>query len=81
MVVMSDVIEKEKLQNSKIDNCYRFGAYMYTCGMILLKNGKNLLAKQYLTKSESFWKPILSKEDPALNSLYSLIKACETKKY
>lgn len=72
MTAMTDVILKEKLQNSNLNNFYRYGVYFYTCGMILLKN-KNNLAKEHLNKAYTLWKDLLSPSDPTLASLNSLI--------
>jgi len=79
MIAMTDVVSKEKLQTTSIDNYYRYGVYFYTTGIVLLKNLKHAIAKQYFSKAEVMWKDILYNGDPALNSLYSMIKICDKK--
>ncbi len=79
MTAMTDVILKEKLNKSLMHQFYRYGVYFYTTGTILLKNGKHNPAKDYLNKANSLWKDILNPSDPALNSLYSLLKICNKK--
>ncbi len=76
---MTDVIVNEKMNNTSIDNYYRYGVYFYTLGMILLKNNKNTSAKANLHKAEVMWKDILNPNDPSLSSLYSLLKICDKK--
>jgi hypothetical protein len=81
MTAMTDVVSKEKMNDKQtnLDNYYRYGVYFYTTGSILLKNGKNSLAKNFLKKAQALWKDIVNPNDPGLNSVRNLIKACEKK--
>jgi hypothetical protein len=76
---MTDVVSKEKMNNTNIDNYYRYGVYFYTTGSILLKNSKNSTAKEFLKKAQSLWKDIVNPNDPGLTSIRNLIKACDRK--
>ena len=80
MTCMSDVILKEKLQSSSADMFYRYGAYFYSTGLVLLKNNKNILAKEYLNKALMIWRDILLKSDPVFVSIQNLLKICEKSK-
>jgi hypothetical protein len=73
MLAMTEVILKEKLNKCDIDNYYRYGVYFYTTGIILLKNNKQSVAKEYLMKADTLWKDILNPTDPGLDSIKCLI--------
>jgi tetratricopeptide (TPR) repeat protein len=77
MTAMTEVILKEKLDNTPVDNFYRYGVYFYTTGMLLLKNGKNSSAREYLNNALVMWKDIVSSDDPAIKSLQAMIKICD----
>lgn len=79
MLSVIGVLNKEKLRNSEVDCYYRYGVYFYTTGIIMLKQIKKDEAKEFFKKAEVLWKDILNQGDPALNSLFSLIKVCGKK--
>jgi hypothetical protein len=79
MLAMTEVVLKDKMTNSKIDNYYRYGVYFYTAGTILLRNNKNTVAKEYLKRAQTLWKDILNPTDPGLTSISNLLKICDKK--
>jgi tetratricopeptide (TPR) repeat protein len=88
MMAMTDVVTKEKLRvnteknenfKASIDNYYRYGVYFYTAGVLLLKNNRNFLAKEYLNKANVMWKDIVNPNDPGLTSIKNMLKICDRK--
>lgn len=79
LLSMTDVVTKEKINNCAIEMYYRYGAYFYMTGIVLIKLMKKDLAKTYLNEAEAMWKDILNQSDPALSSLRNLIKICDKK--
>jgi hypothetical protein len=86
MLAMTDVVQKEKLNNfnnnsrsNGVDNYYRYGVYFYTAGVILLKNNRNSIAKEFLSKANVMWKDIINPNDPGLSSIKTMLKICDKK--
>ena len=53
--------------------------YFYTAGVILLKNNRMYVAKEYLDKANVMWKDIVNPNDPGLSSIKALLKTCDKK--
>jgi tetratricopeptide (TPR) repeat protein len=80
MSSMSDVILKEKLHTVDSHLLYRYGSYFYLTGVILMKNNKNILAKEYFIRALKIWNDILNKSDPVIASIQAMLKVCEKSK-
>ncbi len=74
---MIELIVKQKLNYATQETMYRYGAYFYTYGVILLKVNKSKMAKFYLMKCKEILDGFLIPEDPLFMNISNLIKICD----
>ena len=75
-----DLILKQKLNYSTQECIYRYAAYFYTFGVVLIKLNKMNSAKSYLSKSLEIVDGFLLPNDPLIININDLIKVCDSKK-
>ena len=74
-----DLILKQKLGNAPQECIYRYAAYFYTFGVVLIKLNRTNTAKVYLTKSLEVINGLLLPNDPLIININDLIKICDSK--
>lgn len=77
---MTDVVLKEKINYATQETIYRYAAYFYTYGVILIKVNKMNMARFYLLKAKDILEGFLLKEDPLLINIMNLVKVCDRAK-
>ena len=77
---MIEVVIKEKINYATQEVLYRYAAYFYTYGVILIKVNKTNMAKFYLLKSRDILNGFLIKDDPLFSNISNLVKLCDSGK-
>ena len=77
---MIEVVIKEKINYATQEVLYRYAAYFYTYGVILIKVNKTNMAKFYLLKSRDILNGFLMKDDPLFSNISNLVKLCDSGK-
>lgn len=74
---MIEVINKEKNKCATQEMIYRYSAYYYTYGVVLVKLGRNNMAKVYLARSKEIMQNLLNNGDPIIGNMKYLIRICD----
>ena len=77
---MTDVVLKRKINYATQETIYRYSAYFYTLGVILIKTNKANMAKFYLLKAKDILEGFLTNNDPLFGNIQNLIKVCDKMK-
>ena len=75
-----ELILKQKIHNATQETIYRYSAYFYTFGVVLLKANKTNNAKIYFNKVLEIVDGFLLPNDPWIININDLIKICDSKK-
>lgn len=75
-----DLILKQKINNATQECIYRYAAYFYTFGVVLIKLNRMNNAKIYLSKSLEIIDGFLLPNDPLVININDLMKICDSKK-
>ena len=75
---MIDLILKEKISYATQETIYRYSAYFYTYGVVLIKLNRLNSAKMYLNKSLEIIEGFLLHNDPLFNNIRNLLKICDS---
>ena len=81
--ILSSIVElilKQKIHNATQETIYRYSAYFYTFGVVLLKANKTNNAKIYFNKVLEIVDGFLLPNDPWIININDLIKICDSKK-
>ena len=80
--ILNSVVEtvlKSKINSATQETIYRYAAYFYTYGVVLIKIRRSNMAKLYLSKSREIMGEILDQRDTVLTNISKLINLCEYK--
>ena len=81
--ILNSIIElilKQKIQKASQETIYRYSAYFYTFGVVLLKLNKTNNAKIYFNKVLEIVDGFLLPNDPWITNINDLIKICDSKR-
>ena len=77
----NDIVNSE---NNRIgptqETIYRYSAYFYTLGVILIKTNKANMAKFYLLKAKDILEGFLANKYPLFGNIQNLLKVCDKMK-
>ena len=82
--ILSSIIElilKQKINNATQETIYRYSAYFYTFGVVLMKLNKINSAKIYFNKVLEIVDGFLLPNDPWVININDLLKICDSKKF
>jgi tetratricopeptide (TPR) repeat protein len=81
--ILSSIVElilKQKIHNATQETIYRYSAYFYTYGVVLMKLNKINNAKMYFNKVLEIVDGFLLPNDPWLLNIQDLLRKCDSKK-
>ena len=81
--ILSSIVElilKQKIHNATQETIYRYSAYFYTYGVVLMKLNKINNAKMYFNKVLEIVDGFLLSNDPWLLNIQDLLRICDSKK-
>jgi len=81
--ILNSIIElilKQKISKATQETIYRYSAYFYTFGVVLIKLNKTNNAKIYFNKVLEIVDGFLLPNDPWILNIHDLIKVCDSKK-
>lgn len=81
--ILSSIVElilKQKIHNATQETIYRYSAYFYTYGVVLMKLNKINNAKMYFNKVLEIVDGFLLPNDPWILNIQDLLRICDSKK-